>query len=498
MSNRRDFIKALGLTSAVLTVPTGITLAAPATLPENIDITNITLKGKVQSNGAGVANVAVTDGINITLTDKNGNYQLLSNKMAQFVYISIPAGYAIPHHRGIAQFYKAIDAKQSVFTANFQLDRLERDDKNHVFVVWADPQIISKKDGEALIGRSAPDLRDLAATYPAGTLIHAIGCGDLVWDHFELYDDYRQAVAITGVPFFNLIGNHDMDLDARTDDYSAKTFKGNFGPTYYSFSRGNVHYVMLDDVFFIGTAKKYIGYLTEAQLQWLEQDLKRVAHDSTVVLSLHIPTNSGVKRRNKNKDDELGGVVANREQLYKILAPYKKVHIMSGHTHMNEKWEEGNVTEHVHGTVCGAWWTGPVCSDGTPEGYAVYEVKGGEVSWFHKATGKPKDYQLKIYPKGYLKTVPGEIVANVWNWDKQWKVQWFEDGALKGDMEQRVEFDPWTVELYAGDQLPKKHKWVDPTLTDHLFFARPSAGAKSVKVVATDRFGAQYTQEIAV
>jgi hypothetical protein len=496
MSNRRDFIKALGLSGVALTVPVAVTTAATvAPAANNTDITNLTLKGRVQSNGQGIVNVPVTDGINITLTDKNGNYQLLSNKTVKFVYITIPAGYAIPHNKGIAQFYKVVDSKQNSFTANFQLDRLEQDDKHHVFVVWADPQIISKKDGQALIERSAPDLRELAANYPAGTLIHAIGCGDLVWDHFELYEDYRHAVSVTGVPFFNIIGNHDMDIDARTDDYSANTFKDNFGPTYYSFNRGNIHYVMLDDVFFIGTAKRYIGYLTEPQLQWLEQDLKHVPQGSTVVLSLHIPTNTGAKRRNKDKEDELGGVVSNREQLYKILAPYK-VHIMSGHTHMNEKWENGNIMEHVHGTVCGAWWTGPICSDGTPEGYAVYEVQGNDISWFHKSTGKPKDYQLKMYPKGYLKNAPDEIIANVWNWDKQWKVQWFEDGALKGDMEQRTELDPWAVELYAGDQLPKKHKWVDPTLIDHLFFAKPSASAKSIKVIATDRFGKQYTQEI--
>lgn len=494
-TNRRDFIKALGLSGVALTAP-AIAGANTQVLPaESTDITNLTLKGKVQSNGQGIGGVPVTDGINITLTDKNGNYSLLSNKTVQFVYITIPAGYAIPHNKGIAQFYKAVDTKQNAFTANFQLERLERDDKDHVFVVWADPQIISKKDGEALIRRSAPDLRDLAANYPAGTLIHAIGCGDLVWDHFELYDDYRQAVNITGVPFFSIIGNHDMDLDARSDDYSASTFKKNFGPTYYSFNRGNVHYIMMDDVFFIGTAKRYIGYFTEQQLQWLEQDLKHVPHGSTVIVSSHIPTNTGVKRRENLKEDELGGVVSNREQLYKILAPYK-VHIMSGHTHMNEKWEEGNIMEHVHGTVCGAWWTGPICSDGTPEGYAVYEIKGSDVSWFYKSTGKPKDFQIKIYPKGFLKTAPDEVVANIWNWDKQWKIEWFEDNIAKGIMEQRTDFDPWAVELYAGPQMPKKHKWVDPTLTDHLFFAKPAPATKTIKVVATDRFGKQYSQEI--
>ena len=188
-------------------------------------------------------------------------------------------------------------------------------------------------------------------------------------------------------------------------------------------------------------------------------------------------------------------MVTNRKQLYKILAPYK-VHIMSGHTHFNEAWEEDNIMEHNHGTVCGAWWTGPVCGDGTPMGYGVYEVNGSEVQWYYKSTGKDKDHQLRIYEKGRLKDAPGEIVANVWNWDSKWKVEWWEDGAAKSAMEQRIARDPWAIELYAGPELPVKHKFVEPTLADHLFFAKPSPGAKQVTVKATDRFGKSYSETI--
>jgi calcineurin-like phosphoesterase family protein len=169
---------------------------------------------------------------------------------------------------------------------------------------------------------------------------------------------------------------------------------------------------------------------------------------------------------------------------------------MSGHTHVSEKWQEGSIIEHVHGTVCGAWWTGPICSDGTPNGYGVYEVDGSELKWYYKSTGKERDYQLRVYPKGKLNTNPDEIIANVWNWDPQWKVEWFEDGMLKGQMEQRTTLDPWAVELYAGEDLPKKHKFVEPAITDHLFFAKPSAGAKEIKVVATDRFGNIFSDVI--
>jgi len=52
--------------------------------------------------------------------------------------------------------------------------------------------------------------------------------------------------------------------------------------------------------------------------------------------------------------------------------------------------------------------------------------------------------------------------------------------------------------LQAGDQIPAKHKWVDPTLTDHLFFATPSAGAKEIRIEVTDRFGQVYSETVAV
>jgi hypothetical protein len=44
--------------------------------------------------------------------------------------------------------------------------------------------------------------------------------------------------------------------------------------------------VVLDDVFFVGPPKKYIGYFTEKQLQWLEQDLSYVKPGTTVVVAL--------------------------------------------------------------------------------------------------------------------------------------------------------------------------------------------------------------------
>jgi hypothetical protein len=230
-----------------------------------------------------------------------------------------------------------------------------------------------------------------------------------------------------------------------------------------------------------------MGYLTEPQLNWLEQDLKYVPAGSTVIVSLHIPTFTDLVDREKLKEEPGGSMVSNREHLYHLLKPYQ-VHIMSGHTHWNENWEKDNIMEHNHGTVCGAWWRPQaVAVDGTPNGYAVYEINGSEVTWYYKGTGKPKEYQMSLYAPGKVAAKPNAVVANVWNYDKKWKVEFLEDGVSKGAMEQIRCQDPISVANFPVNM----HVY-----SDHFFAAVPSAGVKEVTVKVTDRFGRVYQDKL--
>ncbi|MBT1704918.1 calcineurin-like phosphoesterase C-terminal domain-containing protein [Chryseosolibacter indicus] len=493
---RRVFLKSLGLAGIGISA-VGDAFASLFPAFNKLRFAPLTLNGKVQSEGKGLGGVVVTDGFTVTRTDSKGNYSLQSNSSAAFVYITMPRGYEFTNDQGIARFYKKIEPVNGKFNADFNLTKLSTDDSKHAFVVWADTQIETPEDAQLLKSQSVPDTLALVKSYGSNMPFHGIGCGDLVWDKFELFADYKEAVGKTGIPFFQVIGNHDMDIDARADDGSMNTFRFHFGPTYYSFNRGDVHYVVLDDVFFLGTSKKYIGYIAENQFAWLEQDLAHVKAGSTVVVALHIPVNTGARRRNKLTEDPIGGVVANRKALYKLLKPFR-AHIMSGHTHFNEKVLEGDIIEHVHGTVCGAWWTGPICYDGTPNGYGVYEVNGSEINWYHKAVGYERDFQFRVYPTGSVPEYPDMFCVNVWNWDSQWKVEWFEDGKSMGEMLQKTSFDPLSVMLHAGTEKPAKRSWVDPVLTDHMFFAKHAADAKTITVAVKDRFNNVYRKEITI
>jgi hypothetical protein len=383
---RRNFLRNIAGLGAMAAIPQS-TMAAGKTTDAG------TVKGKILSAGKPVAGVVVSDGYAVTVTDKKGTYSIPSHPNAEFVFMSIPAGYSIPNDKGLARFYKPLKKSSPAQSFDFELQKSSQDDTRHALIVWADTQMVKDKDAETLIKVSAPDTAAMVRSL-GNIPVHGVTVGDLVHDRFDLFDDYAKAVEVTGIPFFQAIGNHDMDYAARTDEHSQNQYKSLFGPSYYSFNRGKIHYVVLDDVFFLGKGHNYIGYITENQLQWLEQDLKHVSAGSTVIVCLHIPTNTGAAERAGLKKEEFGGVVSNREHLYKLLQPYK-VHIMSGHTHWNEKWEKDNIMEHNHGTVCGAWWREQeVAADGTPNGYAVYEINGGEVKWFYKSTGKSVDHQM--------------------------------------------------------------------------------------------------------
>lgn len=439
-------------------------------------------------------NVAVTDGYEVVRTDAGGRYAFRCHREATMVYISLPSGFAFPEMLGMVQHFQPIVRAKTSFEAHFFLAPLNTDDTRHNFVVWADPQIASQKDAEELKQCTAADLRSLVAGYPAGTLFHGITCGDLVWDRHYLLPHYQEAVQMTGIPFFNVLGNHDLEWDAADNAEASAMFCRLYGPAYYSFNRGKVHYVVLNDVFVVGGKRRYMGLLPQNQLNWLARDLAFVAQGSTVVVCLHIPTYNAAAARVAD-EASLNYIVQNRQYLYDILAPYR-VHFISGHTHVNEKWTDGNMMEHIHGAVCGAWWTGPVCADGTPNGYGVFEADGHELRWYHKATGFHRDYQMRLYHLDAGIGQSGKVLANVWGWDENWKVEWFEDDQPRGLMCRHSGKDPLAVQLLCPSELPRSRRFVEAVNTDHLFVAHPSEGARVVKVVATDRFGAVFQSRL--
>ena len=235
----------------------------------------------------------------------------------------------------VPAFFQKVPAKTSKkVRMDFELIRSKEDNKKHILVVWADPQVYFDEEMPQ-VRQASQDVKDLLATSYPGLPAYGIVCGDIIGDINKkpsYFSPMIDAISETKIPFFYVIGNHDLDLNVRSNEYARSTYKSYFGPTYYSFNRGNVHYVILDDIFFLAKSYLYAGYLTEQQLQWLEQDLKQVTPGSTVVVAIHIPTYSREARNKEWGKESTMKVMNNRSSLYELLKPYN-AHIMSEHEH---------------------------------------------------------------------------------------------------------------------------------------------------------------------
>ncbi|MGM9476020.1 calcineurin-like phosphoesterase C-terminal domain-containing protein [Pedobacter sp. GSP4] len=467
MMNRRSFIQKGGLLATTLFV-------SLKSHSFSFLETDKKISGKITSKGKGVANVVVSDGYSVVQSDKKGNYTIEVHELARFIWISTPSGFEFTTDSFLAKYYEKPGAKAEL---NFELKKMKVDDTKHNFIIWADPQVKNKKDVAQMMETSVPDTKKIIRSI--GNLpVHGITVGDIVWDNHELFADYNKAVVEMGIPFFQCLGNHDMDYRMGGDETSDVTFQSHYGPTYYSFNRGKAHYVVLDDVRYLGVERTYDGYISQTQLDWLAKDLEFVAKDALLIVNTHIPIHNSVK---------------NNTDFYALLNGFSNVHIMSGHTHYNRNVITNSIFEHNHGAVCGAWWTGPICEDGTPRGYGVYEVNGTDLKWYYQPTGLDRKEQVHIYVDEL--TNQKRLIANVWNWDPMWKVEYFLDGKAMGKLEQEKGYDPLSVTLYKGDKLPAGRAFPEPSKTDHLFVAHFEPAVKQVKVVVTDRFGEVFEAE---
>ena len=448
------------------------------------------IKGTVKdTEGNAVAGVVVSDGLNVVTTDEKGRWEMDADKDSRFVFVSTPSGYISSTLEGSTLFYKEI--RKGTKSYDFLLNKNPKDDTNHNVIVLADPQI-SERSELADLAKQADDMAEFVKGMD-GDYTFGICLGDIVgWDH-SIYPEYNEIMAKPGIGYRYVIGNHDMTNWGRSYETSMKNYGDMYGPAWYSFNVGDVHYVMLNDNFYVGRDYFYIGYIDERQLSWLEKDLSYVPEGSRVVVSLHIQTTNDKSDRDAFQYGIIGDNLCNKPALYAMLEPYKAT-ILSGHSHTADFEQiSDNIFEMNVAGFCGAWWCGEVCIDGAPAGYKVLDMDGSNIEWIYKGCFHPLDYQMKVYAD--IEDYPDQVVVNIWDYDPAWKVEYLEDGVKVCDMERFKAQEPLAKELYK-DPSTLKRSWVWAIPTENMFKAGISEHAEKLEVRVTDRFGRVYTKVI--
>lgn len=453
------------------------------------------IRGTVRtSDGKSVEGVVVSDGVSVVKTDGKGRYSLDADPESRFVFVSTPSGFVSKVSAGEGCFYQRLDGSKR---HDFTLRRNPLDDRCHTAVVIADPQI-SDADEFGGLSENVKTICEEVGELPSDRYVFGICLGDIVgWNH-ALYPQYEDIMSATGIEWRNVIGNHDMTNYGRSFETSTTDYENAYGPVYYSFNVGEVHYVVLNDNFFVGKDWYYIGYLPERQLAWLEKDLAFVPTDRKVVVCLHIPTTLREWDRtgwNFNYS-QIADLMCNKKALWDILKPYDAL-ILSGHMHMGDNElisaapspdsiQSGALEEHNITSLGGAWWCGQTCIDGSPAGFKVYDFDSTAVSWRFRGCGLPSTDQFKVYVDN--PAYPGQIVVNVYDYDPRWKVELFEEGVKLCDLERFEGKDPLAMDLYK-DPSSLRRSWVCALPTQNLLRAPLPPSIRSLEIRVTDRFG---------
>lgn len=454
-----------------------------------------TISGKVvDAKGKPVSGVVVNDGRHFMKTGADGRWSFNTDTcLSKMISISTPADYMLNNEEGQSAFYipvrKAIKSSDNTFV----ITKRRRPVTDFVYLAISDPQVRNESEMNRWRNETVKDIRHLVDSLRSSRTMLAMTLGDLVFDAMPLYPEYAASCKLMGIPVYQTIGNHDFDKHYQdlhnmrygTRIYAEHYYHDFFGPTDYSFNIGNVHVVSMKNINYVGR-RKYIEALTDEQLAWLEKDLSYVAKGTTVFLNMH------AAGWNVNSPD---GNIRNAEELKNILKDYK-AHVFCGHTHYYQNViVSPTLFQHNIGAACGAWWAGDVCVDGAPNGYLIVDVKGDDVRWHYKPTGKDVSYQFRLYKPGQFRRDTNSLVANVWDYDDDCKVEWSQDGKDMGSMERFFSQD----EMYIRQQNAhfKDVKEDDESRnTGHLFRCHPSKNAKTIKVTFTNHFGEKFSQTI--
>lgn len=485
------------------------------------------IRGTVTCEGKGVANVVVSDGVSVTRTNKRGAYKLKTDdKRSHFVYISTPSGYEVFSLRGfMPDFYHTLKSGQSQY--DFKLKAV--DQSNYHLIVSADIHVrnramtlkepirrmplslpVGEIDSVTFARSYMPVLRDYVANLPKGTAVYGLNLGDMSNEsHWSRYggtlENFVTVCERSGMPIqtYTVIGNHEHDMAAKDifddDDTAAELeYMKVFGPTYYSFNIGGVHYVAIDNVKYCnhkskGRDRNYEVRITKDQIDWALLDAKFMPKDTKrVVVAWHCP---GHRLRTD------GNATHNTDDILKIYAAYDlPITILSGHNHHAETVTVANypnTMEYIHPSVSGSWWYFPLCADGAPATFTDYSFSDGalvareSVNFYNTS-----EQRYRLYNSGE-RNKEGESVLrlNVWDWHPTWRFDVYENGekiARPQISNVRRKDKLYDDMREATGNGIKSFGFLRTLNTPHFIEYKPVNKEAEIRIVAFDEFGNEY------
>ena len=292
---RRDFLKDAALAAGA--VATGASVAGEEDA----------IGGCVTGAGRPLKGVVVTDGLVCAVTDSQGMWRLPRRAKARFVSVTVPSGWRISkHYIPLSGSSGPLDFALVPWVASGR--------KGCSFLQIADSEIHDSKEAGC---RWISAVREIASERGAAFVIHT---GDIcarsgLEAHIKVMNENT-----VGVPVFWCIGNHDL---VPGDRYGEELFERLYGPCWYSFEAGGVHFCVTP----MRSGDAPPSYTHDDVAAWMRNDLARVPKGMPVVVFNHMLSHAA----SVEKSGRLFGV----KDVFDFGAACKLTGFVYGHCHHN-------------------------------------------------------------------------------------------------------------------------------------------------------------------
>ena len=299
--------------ATALAAAAALTTAAPAALAQHRSAGDTPVarghvfddanRNGVRDPGESGVRALVSNGRDVIRTGRDGAYEIPAPDNVA-IFVIKPRDYDVPlTDRNLPDFYYLHypdgSGRDLEFggveptgplpaSVDFPLHRISRDELFHRdsqgdrkrkpvrAILFGDPQPYTIDEVNYFQQEIIPDVLAAIEAMPEDERpTFGVTLGDLVGDDLDLFQPLIDATAALGITWWNVLGNHDINFDAETDQRSDETFTAVFGPADYAFFEGDSLFIVLDNVVYEGpTADRPMGPyhagLNERQLGFLD------------------------------------------------------------------------------------------------------------------------------------------------------------------------------------------------------------------------------------
>lgn len=209
------------------------------------------------------ANVVVSDGYQVVRTDADGEFVMDSKAESRFVFVKVPTGFKTDK-----QHYIKIDAAQESYDFALHKDDVQQEDRLDFI------QITDTETG--LYGTWVDNIKKYATNQHIPLIMHT---GDICYEDGMKFHAKQLNAGLLGTTINYAVGNHDLVKGK----YGEELFEQLFGPTYYSFENGPVHFVVTP----MWGGDYAPSYTKDQVIRWLKKDLAEKDPNKALVMINH-------------------------------------------------------------------------------------------------------------------------------------------------------------------------------------------------------------------